>query len=124
MRVVLAVLVIALGASCTRRGTYTSIPVVDPASTTQPAGVEPGEAESHGQSNSVELPKAWSHPSTEVRGVWMTSKEMLMPRTPLLAKLDALRAAHFNVVLIDTYFRGCVAYPGSAVLPQFPGFHG
>src|SRR4051812_24724140 len=49
---------------------------------------------------------------------------MLLPRAEIAAKLDVLKAANFNLVLIDTYFRGFVAYPGSAILPQYPEFHG
>src|SRR2546423_2519159 len=101
MRAVLAVLLMLVSSSCERRGTYTSIPVIDPASTTRPARLEPGEAESRDRAANVPLPRTWSHPATEIRGVWMTPREMTLPREQLLAKLDALRAANFNVVLID-----------------------
>src|SRR5947208_1801511 len=57
MRTVLAVLLLmVLSTSCTRRGTYTSIPVVDPASTTQPLGLEPGEAEARERAANLPLP--------------------------------------------------------------------
>src|SRR5437868_5104453 len=113
-------LVICLLTSCSRSSTDISIPLRDPSELTRPAGLEPGEAESRQRETNVEPPTSWSHPATEVRGVWIDSKEMMRPREQLLAKLDRLKAANFNVVLVDTWFRGYVAYPGSAVVPQYP----
>jgi uncharacterized lipoprotein YddW (UPF0748 family) len=119
-----ALLFAGLILSCTRRSAYTSIPVIDPAATTRPAGLEPGEGEFRDHLAKVPVPKTWSHPASEVRGVWIDSKETMQPREQLLAKLDALKAANFNTVLIDTWFRGYVAYPGSAVVPQYPELKG
>jgi uncharacterized lipoprotein YddW (UPF0748 family) len=92
--------------------------------TTTHATLEPGQRDAQEHADEVPLPKEWSHPKYEFRGVWISTKEMLLPRDQLAAKLDAIRDAHFNVVLIDTYFRGCVAYPASAFLPQYPDFQG
>jgi uncharacterized lipoprotein YddW (UPF0748 family) len=36
--------------------------------------------------------------------------------------LDALRAANFNIVLIDGWFKEFTAYPGSVIAPQYPPF--
>jgi uncharacterized lipoprotein YddW (UPF0748 family) len=86
--------------------------------------LEPGEAESRDRAANVAVPKTWSHPANEIRGVWMAPKEMLLPRGQILRKLDQLKAANFNAVLIDAYFRGYVAWPGSGILPQYPEFKG
>src|SRR5882757_785290 len=79
---------------------------------TRPSLLEPGEAESRDHTAKVPLPTTWSHPETEIRGVWISTNEMLLPRDQLAAKLDQLKATNFNTILIDTYFRGFVAYPG------------
>jgi uncharacterized lipoprotein YddW (UPF0748 family) len=120
----LAFVLCAFVASCTRHFEYTSIPLIDPASTTRPASLEPGEAESTDRASIVPMPKTWSHPSSEIRGAWIDSKELMQPRDRLLTKLDALKAANFNTVLIDTWFRGYVAYPGSELVPQYPELNG
>jgi uncharacterized protein len=91
---------------------------------TAPSTLEPGQSEALQRAPVPPFPKTWTHPATEIRGVWISSNEMLLPRQPLLAKLDALKSANFNTILIDTYFRGYIAYPGSAYLPQYPGFKG
>jgi uncharacterized lipoprotein YddW (UPF0748 family) len=49
---------------------------------------------------------------------------MNLPPEQLLPLLDQLQAAHVNTLLIDTYFRGVVAYAGSAHLAQFADFAG
>jgi len=96
-----------------------------PASTTRPAaGFEPGEAEARQRTTSATMPTTFSSPAVEVRGVWLASRDMTAPRDELIKKLDRLKAANFNTVLIDTYFRGYVAYPGGAFVPQFPDFNG
>src|SRR4051812_34859680 len=83
--------------------------------------VEPGEGAT--TTRAVTPTTQWTDPPIEARGVWLTSREMLGPRDQLLKKLDDLKAANFNTVLIDTWFRGCVAYPKSEIVPQFSGFN-
>jgi uncharacterized lipoprotein YddW (UPF0748 family) len=93
--------------------------------TTRPAvGLEPGEAEARQRATPAPRATTFTSPATEVRGIWLASRDMTRPRDELRAMLDQLKAANFNTVLIDTYFRGYVAYPGSAHLPQFPAFRG
>src|SRR5207248_8959162 len=59
---------------------------------TMPATLEPGQAEARdGAGERPPLPKEWSHPKYEFRGVWISTREMLLPREQLAAKLDALR---------------------------------
>ena len=87
-------------------------------------GLEPGEAEARQRTTSATMPTTFTSPAVELRGVWLASRDMVLPRAELLKRLDQLKAANFNAVLIDTYFRGYVAYPGSAHLPQFPEFRG
>jgi uncharacterized lipoprotein YddW (UPF0748 family) len=89
-----------------------------------PPGLEPGEAEARQRTTDARLPVKFTRPTTEVRGIWLASRDMTMPREDLRNRLDQLKSAHFNTVLIDTYFRGYVAYPGSEHLPQFPDFNG
>src|SRR5438309_1047433 len=114
LAVLLAAIVIGLG----------SIAGAQPATPPSGAGLEPGEAESWQRATTAPVPKTWSHPATEIRGVWMASQDLRLTKDQIGKKLDALAAAHFNAVMIDTYFRGYVAYPGSEILPQFPEFHG
>src|SRR5436190_23397706 len=89
---------------------------------TRPAGLEPGEAEAKDRAAVLPLPKEWSHPSREIRGIWLASRDMLVPDAELLKKLDTIKSAGLNTVLIDTYFKGFVAYPGSTLIPQAPDF--
>jgi uncharacterized lipoprotein YddW (UPF0748 family) len=114
MRFRIAAVVLALAAFTAAHG-----------QTTRPAtGLEPGEAEARQRATTAPRPTTFTSPATEVRGVWLASRDMTRPRDELRARLDQLKAANFNTVLIDTCFRGCVAYPGSAHLPQFPDFNG
>ena len=56
----------------------------------------------------------------EERGVWLNRSELFLPRNDLIHLLDSLKEAHFTSVYIDTYFKGCVIYPQSKYLPQYP----
>ena len=40
------------------------------------------------------------------------------------SEIDQLKAANFNIVLLDAWFQGFVAYPGSRIAPQWPAFNG
>jgi uncharacterized lipoprotein YddW (UPF0748 family) len=60
----------------------------------------------------------------EFRGIWLASGDLARPRAELAGWLDRLAAANFNAVLIDTCYRGVVAYPGSAILPHDPKLNG
>jgi uncharacterized lipoprotein YddW (UPF0748 family) len=86
--------------------------------------LEPGQAEARQRTAAGKLISDWTHPATELRGVWLASRDMLRPKQELAQMLDAIKAANFNLVLIDTLFRGYVAWPGSEHLPQYPGFEG
>ena len=90
----------------------------------QPAGLEPGEAEARERAPTSPLITQWTHPQAEVRGIWLASRDMLLPKDQLREKLDAIQSANFNIVLIDSLFRGYVAYPRSTHLPQYPQFDG
>jgi uncharacterized lipoprotein YddW (UPF0748 family) len=92
--------------------------------TTRPAGQEPGEAESRQQTSDAPRVTTFTHPSIEIRGVWLASRDMTAPKDTLIAKLDALKSANFNTLLIDTYFKGFVVYPGGSIVPQAPEFRG
>jgi uncharacterized lipoprotein YddW (UPF0748 family) len=61
--------------------------------------------------------------STEVRGVWLVSQDLLKPRDQIAQMLDQFADAHFNSVFIDIWFRGYVAYPDSKIVPQYPQLH-
>jgi uncharacterized lipoprotein YddW (UPF0748 family) len=90
--------------------------------TTRPAGQEPGDAESRQRSGDAPLVTTFTHRAVELRGVWLASRDMTAPKDTLVAKLDALKSANFNTVLIDTYFKGFVVYPGGKIVPQAPEF--
>jgi uncharacterized lipoprotein YddW (UPF0748 family) len=90
----------------------------------QREAVEPGELEARDRAPHAPLITQWTHPASEVRGVWIASRDMLRPKDELRQMLDALAAANFSVVLIDTLFRGYVAYPDSEHLRHFPEFNG
>lgn len=102
--------------------------VVSPALTLAQAtktdrSVEPGAAEARQSTREVVLPKEWSHPKVEVRGVWLARNDMEgVSREELAKKLDAIREANLNHVLVDTWFQGYVPYPGSEMAPQYPKF--
>ena len=52
-----------------------------PAPTTRPAaGLEPGEAEARQRTTSATMPTTFSSPAVEVRGVWLASRDMVLPR--------------------------------------------
>src|SRR5438874_5996301 len=91
---------------------------------TRPAGLEPGEAEEKVKSRAIDPHLKFTHPPVEARGVWVTSNDLLGPRETLLKKFDRLKAANFNIVLIDAWFRGYTAYPDSKIAPLYPDFKG
>lgn len=92
---------------------------------TAPApGLEPGEAEARERSRVIDPALRWTHPRVEARGVWIASRDMTGRKADVLKRLDRVRDAGLNTALIDTWFRGYVAYPGSAVALQFPDFNG
>jgi uncharacterized lipoprotein YddW (UPF0748 family) len=95
-----------------------------PATAPSAAQIEPGELESRLSTRSLETELAFAHPRVESRGVWIPSNDLLGPRDALLAKLDAIRKANFNTVLVDVWFRGYTAYAGSAVAPMHPALNG
>ncbi len=85
------------------------------------ATLEPGQAEAATtQTRVVDVPTTWSSPATEARAVWVTGMELLAPREELLSRLDALADANFNAIFVDTWFRGYVIYPESALVSQYP----
>ena len=48
--------------------------------TSLPATLEPGQAEAREDvGDAPPLPKEWSHPKFELRGVWLSTREMLLP---------------------------------------------
>lgn len=67
---------------------------------------------------------AWTHPQKELRGAWISGREMLEPFETLTATLDDMTSANFNTVIPDAYFRGYVVYPESRHLPQIPAARG
>lgn len=86
-----------------------------------PTALEPGQAEAQTSETRVtDVPTTWTSPAKEARAIWITGDELMKPREEVLAKLDALADTHFNAVFLDTYFRGYVIYPGSALVPQNP----
>jgi uncharacterized lipoprotein YddW (UPF0748 family) len=91
---------------------------------TRPAQLEPGEAEGKVKSRAIEPNLKFTHPLVEARGVWVASNDLLGPREAMLQKFDRLKAANFNLVLIDAWFRGYTAYPGSAIAPPYPDLKG
>jgi uncharacterized lipoprotein YddW (UPF0748 family) len=90
----------------------------------RPAGLEPGEAEGRVKTRRLDPNLTFTHPAVEVRGAWVASNDLLGPRDVMLKKLDQLKAANFNTVLVDSWFRGYTAYPGSAIAPLYPGLKG
>lgn len=82
-----------------------------------PSAAEPGVAQAQQKSNRPIITE-FTHPAVETRGVWLPGRDIFVPREQLLAKLDQLKAAGFNRVMIGTQFRGGVLYPNSELLPQ------
>jgi uncharacterized lipoprotein YddW (UPF0748 family) len=80
-------------------------------------GSEPG-VEQAKQKSDRPLITEFTHPAVETRGVWLPGRDIFLPREQLLAKLDQLKTAGFNRVMISTQFRGGVLYPNSELLPQ------
>lgn len=92
-----------------------------PPGAAQPATgtLEPGQAQAQAPATApVSLPARWSHPPVEARGVWLTGSELMGSTESVLRKLDAFQAAGFNEVMLDTWLRGFVTYPGSRYAPQ------
>jgi uncharacterized lipoprotein YddW (UPF0748 family) len=86
----------------------------------QPAvGQEPGVAQAKEATTRPPI-TTFTHPEVETRFVWLPSRDILVPREQLMAKLDQLKAVGFNRVGIDVQFRGGVLYPNSESLPQVP----
>ena len=86
-------------------------------------GQEPGVAQARETTTRPAITQ-FTHPATETRFVWLPSRDLLVPREQLMAKLDQLKAAGFNRVGIDVQFRGHVLYPNSASLPHVPEARG
>lgn len=88
----------------------------------QDRSLEPGQAEARAKSQATTL-TTFTHPASEVRGIWFARDDMQgVSRPDLLKKLDALKSAHFNTILLDTWFQGYVPYAGSDSVPQYPKF--
>jgi uncharacterized lipoprotein YddW (UPF0748 family) len=86
----------------------------------QPAiGNEPGVAQAKEKTTRPAI-TTFTHPDIEMRFIWLPSRDILVPREQLMAKLDQLKAAGFNRIGIDVQFRGGVLYPNSESLPQVP----
>ncbi len=98
---------------------------------------EPGAAETKVTGKIPRLPKTWTHPAVEARGIWIPRDSMEAKKDAnghvetnaevkarLSKTLDQLKAANFNLLLVDCWFKGYVAYPGSHVAPQYPAFKG
>jgi uncharacterized lipoprotein YddW (UPF0748 family) len=94
------------------------------AQTRPAAGLEPGAAQGQAKTRPLDPNLKFTHPPVEARGVWVASNDLLGPRDVLLRKFDRLKAANFNTVLIDAWFRGHTAYPGSAIAPEYPPLRG
>jgi uncharacterized lipoprotein YddW (UPF0748 family) len=80
---------------------------------------EPGAAQAREVASRPAI-TTFTHPKTESRGIWLPARDIFVPREQLLAKLDQIKAAGFNRVMICTQFRGYVLYPDSTLLPQAP----
>ncbi|HMO26984.1 MAG TPA: family 10 glycosylhydrolase, partial [Tepidisphaeraceae bacterium] len=87
----------------------------------QTASQEPGQAEARDRDRAVENIE-WTQPPREARGIWFASRDMLETREQILAKLDAIQQAGYNIVLLDSWFRGYAGFEGSDVAPRYPGF--
>lgn len=82
---------------------------------------EPGQDEARQTERATTTrPIVFSHPGVEVRGAWMTARDMLQGRDAIARQLDALRDANFNTLLLDCWFRGYAGFPGSDVAPLYP----
>lgn len=81
--------------------------------------LEPGQNEGATTVSKVEVPKTWSHPKEEARGIWLTAKEFLVPQSELEKRYDDLKAANINAVFLNVWFRGFVVYPGSDIVEQY-----
>lgn len=86
-------------------------------------GLEPGQAEAMNNRRTVGK-VVWTQPPVETRGIWVASRDMDGSSAEIAAKVDQIKKANLNTVLIDTVFRGFVAYPGSSTLPVYPDFKG
>src|SRR5438552_6931637 len=74
---------------------------------------EPGVQQSQEVSRAPELPKEWTHPTIEARGVWIprdslearTGESKDQVRERLAKTIDQLKSANFNILLIDCWFK-------------------
>src|SRR5438874_12559399 len=93
---------------------------------------EPGAADARPATSKPSTRLAWTHPKVEARGVWIPRDSMepnakthetpQQARERLSKSLDDLKSANFNILLVDGWFKGYTAYPGSKVAPQYPAF--
>ncbi len=89
--------------------------------TTQTASLEPGQADARTtQTAAVELPATWARPPREARGIWLTGTDLMAGREAVDQQLQSIANANFNTVMLDTWLRGYVLYPGSRLVPQLP----
>lgn len=91
-----------------------------PGSFAQGQPFEPGQLEARQTTRPATAPTVFTHPAVEVRGAWMTSRDMLQGRDAIAKQLDRLRDANFNTLLLDCWFRGYAGFPGSDVAPLYP----
>src|SRR5439155_1185229 len=76
-----------------------------------PAGSEPGEAQGKVKSRKLDASLKFTHSPVEACGVWVTSNDLLGPRETLLKTFDRLKAANFNIVLIDGLHLDRIRFP-------------
>lgn len=91
------------------------------ASVARPQSFEPGQLEAQQTTRpTTTRPVVFSHPEVEVRGVWLTARDLLQGRDAVARQLDRFRDANLNTVLLDCWFRGYAGFPGSDVAPLHP----
>lgn len=86
--------------------------------------LEIGQADKIATSTAVRLPEKWDHPKVEARAIYFASQDLVTSHEAILKKLDGVAGANFNALVVDFWFRGFAAYPGSKVIPQYPQLDG
>lgn len=71
-------------------------------------------------STATPMPESPPTPIWESRGIWLDKSNMFDGREELLAMLDQYQEAGFNAIYVAMQIQGCVMYPDSELLPQYP----
>lgn len=102
-----------------------ALPACAGAQTTTALSVaEPGQLDRVAASSAATTDTSWTRRAEEFRGAWLTSADLMAPPEQLTDRIACAARANCNVLMVNVWFRGYVAFPGCSVVAQYPPMAG